>query len=660
MFKCDVKQIKTMVKAVNNNESTPLKMGGRIVIDLSHGAYTSVATALKEYISNSWDAGSNVITVRVFNPETPESTIIEIIDDGCGMTRKELEDKFFRIGRDRRREEGPVIKTIRGNRTIHGRKGLGKLAGLKMANLLQVVSWTKTSLNGAYISLKEIENNPNTDPLVHWKQSLKPAGAGECGTLIRLEDYSRSEPIDMEELHKLLSHWFEFGSEAKVTLEHRKGVEGSSTIVGQWHIARSNIFHNLKTKNQVLDICWEQNGKSYSQKVQVKWGTLTTSDTSVRSLISVFSGTRALSTQEDFNVKKGWTNMFGIYKLVAEFRADWLDQTEGLDPADIKREGINWDLHPALQSFREVGAQWVKDTCAGMAKSPSGKSEIKDNTERLVKKNKRFNKWPENRRAKLIEIVTNYASREGISTDELTRLIDLFAFVLENGALIQFLQSLKESGKKDIDGFMEFALDFTATEITGLLQVTKNKLELVNELARLIADPKTLEVQRAGRENITTFLAKSPWIFDPELRIDHSNVTIKRIVLETEGFDNATINKLPREYFNIRPDFVGYLGPSNNAICIELKKPDKEMSKEEAQRVIAYRAVLLDPFPKLKVIAVSGSFSNEAKKLLKSIDGIEMVHYATLLERGQNQLSDFIKKLENGLASLDSKNVSKN
>ena len=183
------------------NKTTPVTIGGRFLIDLSHGAYTSVATALKEYISNGWDAGAFDITVRILNPDDISNTVVEILDDGCGMNHNDLENKFFRVGRDRRREEGRIVNTIRGKRTIHGRKGLGKLAGLKLADSLSAISWTKTSLEGAHLSLKEIERNPNEKPLIHWEKTVeKPNDAKEHGTLIRLEDYSRNRTIDMEEL----------------------------------------------------------------------------------------------------------------------------------------------------------------------------------------------------------------------------------------------------------------------------------------------------------------------------------------------------------------------------------------------------------------------------------------------------------------------------
>jgi hypothetical protein len=628
-------------------------MGGRIVLDLSRGAYTTTATAIKEYVSNGWDAGAASIQIRVYNADQPDKMTVEILDDGCGMTRRELDDKFFRIGRDRRKEEGAVVTTIRGRRLVHGRKGLGKLAGLKLADVLEVLSWTNAkTLQGARVDLKEIQEHPNEAPVVHWfTPTAPPVPDSRHGTLVRLVDYNRANRINLEELAWSLCLWFEFGSDVKVELQQVDGFREQFTTKKTWRIARSEAFKKLKVKKESALVKWRENGREVSKPIKIRWSWLGKSKTNVRSMISVFSGTRALSTEESFDIQRGWTNMFGIYKLVAEFRADWLDQLIDLDPADIKREGINWELHPSLESLRELGQEWVKRTCTRMAKSKSGRTDIREKTERLVKSRPEFRAWRPAQRERLISLVTGYASQAALSTDELDSLIGMFAFLLQHDALIRFVQSLRDSGKKDVEGFLEFARDFSATEIVGILQVARNKLAVVKRLETLIADPKTRELPTKGQSDITTFLAESPWIFDPELRISHVNHTMKRIVLETEGFSAAEINRLPSEYFKIRPDFVGYVGPSGKPVCIELKKPTHKMEKVEAQRVMDYRAALLPEFAGLEVIVVSGTFSAAAKSLLDSVNA-DMLPYLDLFNRAKNQLKDFIEKLESGLSAI--------
>lgn len=624
-------------------------MGGRILIDLSRGAYTSVATAIKEYVSNGWDAGASRIQIRVYNAQRPNSMVVEVLDNGSGMTKEDLDDKFFRVGRDRRKEEGPIVKTIRGKRPVHGRKGLGKLAGLKLANKLTVVTWRTASIQGAWLDLEEVQAEPNKEPVIHWfKPPSKPKGGPNTGTLVTLNGYSRPHPLDMEDLWWNLCLWFEFGDKAKVSLEQMSGEPHKASIDKSWNVARSELFQQLAIKKRSDTIEWQEDGAKRSEEVTIRWGWLDESNTKVRSMISVFCGTRALSTQEDFDIRRGWTNMFGIYKLVAEFRADWLDQMPGLDPADIKREGINWELHPALEALRQFGADWVVQTCRSAAVTKKGVAEIRQKTERIVSRKPEFKTWPALQRRRLISLVTQYASQQGFATDDLDRLIDLFSFLLQHGALINFIQDLKEGGKKDLKEFLAVSRSFSASEITGLLQVTKSKLEIVRQLQKLIKDVKTTEVPKKGKRDITTFLAEAPWIFDPELRIDHIDESVKRIVLETEGSGAKALNELASSYFAIRPDFVGYIGPSQKPLCVELKRPTWKMKETEAQRVVKYRAALIKKYPDLRIIVVSGKFSSEARDLLSSIN-VDMMHYLDLFKRAKNQLAEFIQKLEKGL-----------
>lgn len=640
-------------------ETTPVRMGGRLLLDLSSGAYTSIGTALKEYVSNSWDAGANSIIIRVRNPNDVESTTVDILDNGCGMTRADLDSKFFRIGRDRRKEEGSVIKTIRGRRAVHGRKGLGKLAGLKFADKLTVTTWQGNIVNTAWLDLAEVHAAPNNEPLVHWVASpKKPSGAGKSGTLIRLTQYSRPHVVDVHDLWWNLCLWFEFGDRARVILEQITQEDGKTTATKKWSIARSEVFKRLKTTRRTEEVEWSEDGKTHAKEVTVRWGWLPESNTKVRSMISVFSETRALSTQEDFDLRRGWTNMFGIYKLVAQFNVPWLDHMPGVDPADLKREGINWDLHPALEALRDYGQKWVVEACRAQAGSKKGVSEIRDKATKLVAQKAEFKEWPEAQRRRLIALVTDYASQGAFPTEQLDRLIELFAFLLQHGALISFIQGLKDSGKKGLDEFIDISRDFSTSEITGILSITKSKLQIVKALQRLIKDPKTTEVPRKGKRDITTFLAEAPWIFDPELRIDHIDVPMKRIVLEEEGVPTKQINELPTDYFKIRPDFVGYVGPGQHPLCVELKRPTWTMTEAEALRVLRYRAALGSKYAGLQLIVLSGKFSASADKLLRSIPDVTLMHYSDLLKRASNQLGDLIAKLEKGLEGVaDKKSV---
>lgn len=141
--------------AVAPNRKNELKMSIHtgMLESLGVNMYTSIGQSLVEFIANSFDADASTVNVTIpfkaietarknlrksaktsgkdisegiYSP-LPNDVIIEIVDNGHGMTADEIEDKFLSLSRNRRKEG--ESKTESGKRTAMGRKGLGKLAG---------------------------------------------------------------------------------------------------------------------------------------------------------------------------------------------------------------------------------------------------------------------------------------------------------------------------------------------------------------------------------------------------------------------------------------------------------------------------------------------------------------------------------------------------
>lgn len=114
--------------------------------------------ALAELIKNSYDADASVVEVRI------GADSIEVIDNGSGMTRKQFEDYWMRIGsthKARRSASG-------GGRPLTGSKGVGRLAaqflgrhlhlttaaGRPRQALIAVVDWEKAANAGELTKAK--------------------------------------------------------------------------------------------------------------------------------------------------------------------------------------------------------------------------------------------------------------------------------------------------------------------------------------------------------------------------------------------------------------------------------------------------------------------------------------------------------------------------
>src|SRR5467141_2377523 len=111
-----------------NAEELRLSFAGNIVKHLGVQMYAGrPVPAIAELISNSWDADATKVNVGlplgVAWDAGDQTQIIEVSDDGNGMTWDMVRDAYLDVGRDRREAD----KTDRspGGRSLQGRKGVG-------------------------------------------------------------------------------------------------------------------------------------------------------------------------------------------------------------------------------------------------------------------------------------------------------------------------------------------------------------------------------------------------------------------------------------------------------------------------------------------------------------------------------------------------------
>ena len=102
---------------------------------LGHNLYTNPWTAISELVANGIDAKANQIKVLV-DLKDKNHAQIEILDNGSGMNYRDLCEKYTVIGRNKRLDTPQ-------DKSILGRKGIGKLAALYLSSKYYIM--TKTS-----------------------------------------------------------------------------------------------------------------------------------------------------------------------------------------------------------------------------------------------------------------------------------------------------------------------------------------------------------------------------------------------------------------------------------------------------------------------------------------------------------------------------------
>ena len=95
-------------------------------------------TALAELIKNAYDADATVCSVTISDSGNRS---MEIVDDGSGMSRGDLEAGFMRLASDVKVRE-PVSRKYRRGRA--GKKGIGRFATERLGRRLTIVTQTES------------------------------------------------------------------------------------------------------------------------------------------------------------------------------------------------------------------------------------------------------------------------------------------------------------------------------------------------------------------------------------------------------------------------------------------------------------------------------------------------------------------------------------
>ena len=182
-----------------------INVSAKVIYDLSSGIYRSPANALKELISNAFDADADNVVIRT---NRPFYKTITYYDDGTGMTPDDFKWTMMHIGGSRKREGGKKLVTKKG-RPIIGKIGIGILAVAQICKKFTFISSRKGSDEKfeAVVDLKEF-GDPEVHKLVlgdkdipigEYKWSISPENKNKSYTKIILHEIRDDFKSDLED-----------------------------------------------------------------------------------------------------------------------------------------------------------------------------------------------------------------------------------------------------------------------------------------------------------------------------------------------------------------------------------------------------------------------------------------------------------------------------
>ena len=163
-------------------------------------SYRCTEQAIKELIDNAWDADAENVWITLPKPLTSKPIVVK--DDGTGMSEREVREEYLSIATDRRTRKG--LLTLLKKRSVKGRKGIGKFAGLVAAETMDV----ETQARGKTTTLRIVKHEllGSQCDLEKVKLAIQAVATDPCdhGTTITLSElnskFSLPQPEALREL----------------------------------------------------------------------------------------------------------------------------------------------------------------------------------------------------------------------------------------------------------------------------------------------------------------------------------------------------------------------------------------------------------------------------------------------------------------------------
>ncbi len=559
-----------------------------IIDQLGEKLYAQLPPILAEYISNSYDADANNVTIEVSliqekdlnNPESVYVYDISIADDGCGIaeTSTQIEEIFLSFGRKKRIKEGIGFSPIF-SRPYHGKKGVGKLAGFGCAKKINIETTRNNITNKFFLDYNKIqeliENNSND---YYPEQEITDANLGKTsGTKIILHNVERLSKIDLSDLALRLAARLQiFNSDTSLNDYFKCVVKDNDNEI----ILDNQMYYEFYLSDVEQEFTWNYDDvkdiltdeeKIFFETSEIKIE-INTSKTPLKrnNGLTIYCRKKLAADREFFQERHN--DQFHSY-LYGKIEADFIDEDNNKDFISTERVKINWE---------KVNPMFV----AGMEKII-----------RFVQK-----VWREKRAENFQVVIDEYRKTENSNYDNLNpaeqQLCDTFLTQLTLNT------NLTEEKIKEYTSYVEDMFEFSSFQ-TVTKKIMDEQLDLSDsidyirkwdliegkEFAKISTGRiQALEVfeqmivnKESETKKIQPFLEKWPWLLDASITNFNREVTYETAL--KSAFPN---NELDDTEVNRRLDFYCVQDKSGEYVIIELKRPGIIITKEILDQVNEY------------------------------------------------------------------------
>ena len=301
--------------------------------------YSTLPPVIAELIANSYDADAKNVCITL-NDKADEKEII-VSDDGIGMTFKEINDDFLRIGKNRIIWNKTDVTA--GGRKVIGKKGLGKLSFFGIAGEIEISTVKDGKENVFSMVWEDIKKEKhNYKPKIIKRDA--PCSSEKSGTLIKLKKIQRKTDFSGKDLASNLSKIFIVDPDFQISVNHNS----SEPVL----VSNELRYADLETEVQ-WDIPKDYEYSGKYEKADIIKGHLIAAKrpippkTNMRG-ITLFSRKKLVNLPEYFS--DSTSSHFFSY-LTGWLEVDFIDDLED-DVIATNRQSLNWG-HDETKKLRE-------------------------------------------------------------------------------------------------------------------------------------------------------------------------------------------------------------------------------------------------------------------------------------------------------------------
>ncbi len=639
-----------------------------IIESLGINLYSNAAAVLSELVANAYDADATAVKITWKTDE--DQDIVEVMDNGCGMSVDDINRKFLVTGYKKRQAEGSI--SPRWQRPFMGRKGIGKLSVFSIAREVQVYS-TKdgTDSLGLEIRIEKLEARIRAKKTYHPDPIEVPSEYRSGGTTIVLRRLKRKRAdLTVAALRKRLARRFD-------VMDPTPPAEGGFKI----HINGDEVTYADRQELKKLEYIWEFGHAAlpdsslpsgivkyvlenrlpppFEDETVVGWfGTARvpsdlTQDEEAGSLKNIIVIARKRPIQEGIVDKLDFSRVFGNY-VTGQIEAEFLDQDDEDDIATSDRQRLIEDdpRVRVLQGFLRNAFQTASDVWNRERPRRKAKEVLADNPT-LRQWIDELPAWQREPAEKLIGTIAALPMETGVEQQQ--RRAHLFRAGILAFARIGLRETVEELGALsdlNADQLLELLGAQEEYEAALWVDILRSRVEAIRQFENLT---EIDEKERVLQQHLFGHL----WLLDPSWERATTDPKMEEDLrsIDPDSFPMDTQGNEIRGRIDIR-----YAKASGLHVIVELKRYSVRPKIEElVEQGRKYRAALSDILTqqrkgheKIEVVFVIGSdpqvsdrgrFNSNEDAIEHSLDAIagRYVLYDELIANACNQYDDYFR-----------------